>query len=235
MHNGEAGEEKHWAKLSNPVNQVAEEEGGLVAPEASPPLLITDWGMHRYAGKAPDQEWLVDNILPRRVPGLIAAIGGLGKSYILLDLCLKVAGGDQTMHTETAFGGNIIHNGKVVFFGAEDSASSIHRRIDAISNPTLRDRAENNLFIVPMPDAGGTNAFIGQHQGQYSFTAFYQNIKKQLLDFGEVALVVIDPLQAFAHADKVRLRLAFYGCINKVHYFLVGRSLTIRRPFGLYQ
>ena len=52
-----------------------------------------------------------------------------------------------------------------------------------------------------MPDAGGTNAFIGQYQGQYSFTAFYQNIKQQLLEFGEVALVVIDPLQAFAHAD----------------------------------
>lgn len=201
LHNVEAGSEKHLANLSNPLNQVSEEGSILVAPDATPPLLITDWGMHRYAGKAPDQEWLVDNILPRRVPGLIAAIGGLGKSYILLDLCLKVAGGDQTMHTETAFGGNIIHNGKVVFFGAEDSASSIHRRIDAISNPTLRDRAENNLFIVPMPDAGGTNAFIGQHQGQYSFTAFYQNIKKQLLDFGEVALVVIDPLQAFAHAD----------------------------------
>lgn len=186
---------------ANSHSQVLEEGGGLVAPEATPPLLITDWGMHRYAGKAPDQEWLIDNILPRRVPGLIAAIGGLGKSYILLDLCLKVAGGDQTMHTETAFGGNITHNGKVVFFGAEDSASSIHRRIDAISNPTLRDRAENNLFIVPMPDAGGTNAFIGQHQGQYSFTAFFKDIKKQLLDFGEVALVVIDPLQAFAHAD----------------------------------
>ena len=201
LHNVEAGSEKHLAISSNPLNQVSEEESVLVAPDTTPPLLITDWGMHRYAGKAPDQEWLVDNILPRRVPGLIAAIGGLGKSYILLDLCLKVAGGDQTMHTETAFGGNIIHNGKVVFFGAEDSASSIHRRIDAISNPTLRDRAENNLFIVPMPDAGGTNAFISQHQGQYGFTAFYQNIKKQLLEFGEVALVVIDPLQAFAHAD----------------------------------
>lgn len=201
LHNVEAGSEKHLEKIRNPLNQVSEEGSVLVAPDATPPLLITDWGMHRYSGKAPEQEWLIDNILPKRVPGLIAAIGGLGKSYILLDLCLKVAGGDQTMHTETAFGGNVSHNGKVVFFGAEDSASSIHRRIEGISNPTLRDRAENNLFIVPMPDAGGTNAFIGQYQGQYSFTAFYQNIKKQLLEFGEVALVVIDPLQAFAHAD----------------------------------
>ena len=201
LHNVEAGSEKHLSMSSNSHNQVSEEGSVLVAPDAIPPLLITDWGMHRYAGKAPDQEWLIDNILPRRVPGLIAAIGGLGKSYILLDLCLKVAGGDQAMHTETAFGGNVSHNGKVVFFGAEDSASSIHRRIDGISNPTLRDRAEKNLFIVPMPDAGGISAFISQHQGQYGFTAFYQNIKKQLLEFGEVALVVVDPLQAFAHAD----------------------------------
>ena len=94
-------------------------------------------------------EFLIDNILPVRVPGLLAAVGGLGKSYILLDLCMKVAGGDQSLHKEQALGGTILKNGKVVFLGAEDSADSIHRRIESIAGPNLAERAAGNLFVVP--------------------------------------------------------------------------------------
>ena len=158
-------------------------------------------GMHRYSGEAPDQEWLIENILPARVPGLVAAIGGLGKSFILLDLCMKVAGGDQAMHSEQAFGGKVSRNGKVVFFGAEDSAASMHRRIANISDQTLRDRAAANLFVVPMPDAGGPQPFIEQVMGQYSITPVYSSLRDQLLAMEDVALIVIDPLQAFAAAD----------------------------------
>ena len=202
LHGVEPASEKHLDKAPPNGIQVSEESLALVAPVPTAfHLNISDWGMERYEGKAPEQEWLIENILPVRVPGLIAAIGGLGKSYILLDLALKIAGGDEVMHTELAFGGKVTHYGKVVFFGAEDSASSMHRRIESISNDLLRERAKDNLFVIPMPDAGGTNPFITNFQGQYTATEFYNNVRKQLLDMGDVALVVIDPLQAFAHAD----------------------------------
>ena len=162
---------------------------------------ITDWGMKRYQGAAPEMEWLIDGVLPRRVPGLISAIGGLGKSFILLDLAMKVAGGDQGMHQERAFGGRVVHNGKVVFFGAEDSANSMHRRIASIGGPNLRDRAADNLFVVPMPDAGGPTPLIVNAMGQYAVTPAYEEIRKQLLEIGDIALIIIDPLQAFAAAD----------------------------------
>lgn len=162
---------------------------------------ITDWGMKRYSGEPPEMEWLVDGILPRRVPGLISAIGGLGKSFILLDLAMKVAGGDQGMHQETALGGRVVHNGKVVFFGAEDSANSMHRRIASIGGANLRDRAADNLFVVPMPDAGGPTPLIVNMMGQYSVTPAYEEIRRQLLALGDLALIIIDPLQAFAAAD----------------------------------
>lgn len=162
---------------------------------------ITDWGMKRYAGEPPEQQWLIDGILPRRVPGLISAIGGLGKSFILLDLAMKVAGGDQGMHQELALGGRVAHNGKVVFFGAEDSANSMHRRIASIGGPNLRDRVADNLFVVPMPDAGGPTPLIVNAMGQYSVTTAFEEIRKQLLELGDIALIIIDPLQAFAAAD----------------------------------
>lgn len=202
LENVEPGSEKHLERLPPAATSVGEAKEARVAPASSAsPLIITDWGMHRYSGEAPDQEWLIENILPARVPGLVAAIGGLGKSFILLDLCMKVAGGDQAMHSEQAFGGKVVRNGKVVFFGAEDSAASMHRRIANISDQTLRDRAAANLFVVPMPDAGGPQPFIEQVMGQYSITPVYSSLRDQLLEMGDVALIVIDPLQAFAAAD----------------------------------
>jgi hypothetical protein len=183
----------------SPVDAALAAHAGKISTHE--PLLLSDWTLSRYSGEPPEQEWLIENILPRRIPGLIAAIGGLGKSYILLDLAMKVAGGDQSMHQETALGGKVLHNGKVVFLGAEDSAASMHRRIAAISDPSLRIRAADNLIVVPLPDAGGPMAMIQNVMGQYSVTPEYQNIRKQLLDMQEVSLVVIDPLQAFAHAD----------------------------------
>jgi hypothetical protein len=169
--------------------------------EAGGRLNITDWGMENYAGEAPDQEWLIENILPKRIPGLIASMGGMGKSYILLDLALKVAGGELGIHSERALGGDISSYGKVVMFGAEDSKESVHRRIASIADQTLRDRAKGNLFVVPMPDAGGAVGLIQNVMGQYSITEQYLEIRKQLLEFDDLKLVIIDPLQAFAMAD----------------------------------
>lgn len=200
LHNVEPGSEKPPERMLS-APQTPQAVGGSVEPPEQRSLRISDWGMSRYAGEAPEQEWLIENILPRRVPGLIAAVGGLGKSFILLDLAMKVAGGDQGMHQETALGGKVIHNGKVVFMGAEDSANSMHRRISNISGPNLRERASGNLFVVPMPDAGGPMPFIQNVMGQYSVTPEFADVRQQLQDLGDIALVIIDPLQAFAAAD----------------------------------
>ena len=189
---------------SHITNNVVSIGRGNGLDRVAPPirsLTISDWGMDRYSGTAPEQEWLIENILPKKVPGLLCAIGGLGKSYILLDLALKVAGGDNNMHQEYALGGKVMHNGKVVFLSAEDSADSMHRRIDAIDDTQLKKRASGNLFVIPMPDAGGTPPIIQQQLGMYSISPQFEDIKNQLKEMGDIALLVIDPLQAFAHAD----------------------------------
>ena len=194
----QGGSESPAEGFAPKIPSVAVSEGASL-PTA--PLRILDWGVDRYAGSAPEQEWLIENVLPKRIPGLIAAIGGLGKSFILLDLCLKVAGGDQALHQESALGGKIVHNGKVVFLGAEDSADSIHRRIESIAGPNLMQRAAGNLFVVPLPDAGGPVPLIQNVMGQYAITPQYLELRRQLKGMGDIALIVIDPLQAFAHAD----------------------------------
>lgn len=164
-------------------------------------LQITDWNIRRFAGQAPEQEWLVNGVLPMRVPGLIAAQGGVGKSGMMLEFVCKVAGGDNAMHTERMFGHEITQYGKAVFIGAEDSMASLHRRIDGLPDQTIRARAEDKLFIVPLPDAGGPLGFVLDTREGYVATDEYAALHEQLVGLGDLKLIVFDPLQAFVHAD----------------------------------
>ena len=171
------------------------------ATQKSASLQIADWNIRRFAGKAPEQEWLVNGVLPMRVPGLLAAQGGVGKSGMMLEFVCKVAGGDNAMHTERMFGHEINQYGKAVFIGAEDSMASLHRRIDGLPDQTIRARAEDRLFIVPLPDAGGPLGFVLDTREGYVATDEYAMLHEQLVALGDLKLIVFDPLQAFVHAD----------------------------------
>ena len=165
-------------------------------------LSITNWGLDKFQGTPEPVQWLVNGIIPMKIPMLLAAIGGLGKSYLALDLALKIAGGsdDWNSDEQLALGGQIKKFGKVVFFTAEDSAGAVHRRLDNMDSD-LRQKAEGNLFVVPLPDAGGAHAWISNSQGQLHHTMQYLEIRDQLLAMDDLVLVIIDPLQAFVHAD----------------------------------
>jgi RecA-family ATPase len=52
-----------------------------------------EWTADRYAGEAPPIRWLCRGTIPLGVPVLVAAMGGLGKSYLALDLALHTAAG----------------------------------------------------------------------------------------------------------------------------------------------
>ena len=167
-------------------------------------LHLEDWHVGRFKGAPPEMEYLVEGIFPKGVPALLAASGGIGKSFALLDLALKVAlfSGDSPFEvTPFAFGGRVAKGGKVVFLTAEDSADSVHRRLAQISTPDELEKASPNLVVVPLPDATGAIALINEGMGVVSMTEHYHDLMRQLNAMEDVALVIIDPLQAFCWAD----------------------------------
>jgi RecA-family ATPase len=167
-------------------------------------LHLDDWHVARFKGEPPEMEYLVEGIFPQGVPALLAASGGIGKSFALLDLALKVAlfrGDDPFEVTPFAFGGRVTKGGKVVFLTAEDSADSVHRRLAQISTSEELERASPNLVVVPLPDATGAIALVNEGMGVVSMTEHYHDLMDQLLHMEDVALVIIDPLQAFCWAD----------------------------------
>ena len=64
---------------------------------------------------------------------MIAAMGGLGKSYLALDLALKIAAGVAGLEQpRLILGGRIAIDGTAVVVTAEDSFDAVHRRLNRI-------------------------------------------------------------------------------------------------------
>lgn len=197
-----AASDDDWDKLPEGVESPAAKPAAQIVVEHKE-LVVSEWSISRYVGEPPAVKWLIEGVIPAGIPMLLAAIGGLGKSFLLLDLALKVAGGGEAWDdlTQVAFGGKVAKFGKVVFLTAEDSAAAVHRRLDGLGNAELRGKATEKLFVIPLPDAGGAFPFISEDATGLHHTDGYIRLREQLLALGDIALVIFDPLQAFVHAD----------------------------------
>ena len=85
-----------------------------------------EWNADLITGPAPPIEWIVQGALPRGVPCLLAAMGDVGKSFKLLELCLRVATYDhrRELLDHPIFGGSIVAEGAAVFLTAEDNRNN---------------------------------------------------------------------------------------------------------------
>jgi hypothetical protein len=122
---------------------------------------------------------------------------------MMLDLALNVASGGNEWHdTAPTFMGNKIKTfGKVVYLSAEDSKGTIHRRLKSIMPPEVHERVKENLFVIPLPDAGGVFPIIKQDSAGLHITQAYADLFEQLREIEGLVLIIIDPLQAMVHAD----------------------------------
>jgi len=165
-------------------------------------LILKDWNGHRYEGRAPEQRWLVQNAIPLGVPIILAAMGGVGKSFMALDLALHVSMTTTTLSFPyTVFGGALKEHGSAVILAAEDSYETIHRRFNRIDEHDKRVLAGDRLVVVPMPSVGGPRPLIDVEGGVPGKTAFFEDLKLQLQEMDDLKLIVVDPLQAFVMAD----------------------------------
>jgi hypothetical protein len=187
------GGRRKW-NIPNPTHAVE---------DALPPTIdLMQWTADRYAGEAKPIEWLCRGTIPLGMPALIAAMGGLGKSYLALDLALQIAAGVAGLEQpRKILGGRIAVEGTAVIVTAEDSFHAVHRRLNRIDPTSRRLRHPKRLIVLPLPDAGGSRPLIGMNGKALTRMPFFDDLKRQLAGFTDLRLVVIDPLQAFALAD----------------------------------
>lgn len=89
--------------------------------------LLSVYGASEFMDRtAPEFQWLVPGLIPLAVPTVLAAKGGLGKSYLALQLCIALATGKSFLDfPERA-------PVAAVYFGLEDSKDTFHHRFQAI-------------------------------------------------------------------------------------------------------
>lgn len=162
---------------------------------------LYDWQANVYEGKAPEQQFLVDQTFPMGVVSILAAMGDTGKGMLTLDLALKVAFGHPNDLTITAFGNRVGQHGTAVIFTAEDDQAEVHRRLERLDPYGQRLRRPDKLLIVPLPNAGGAFPLVSVTKDGPEATKQFHHIKEQLLKIADLKLIVFDPLSSFIHAD----------------------------------
>jgi hypothetical protein len=188
-----AGGRRKWgtANLAHPLGD-----------DTKPSIDLMEWTADRYVGEAKPIRWLCRGTIPLGVPVLVAAMGGLGKSYLALDLALQVAAGVAGLEQpRLIFGGRIDAQGTAVLITAEDGFDAIHRRLNRIDPTSRRLRHPQKLIVLPLPNAGGAQPLIGGEGRSLTSSRFFVSIMDQITRIDDLRLVAFDPLQAFVSAD----------------------------------
>ena len=169
------------------------------AADAIQQMDITRWrAVDRFIGEPKVRQWLIEGVFPQAQAALIAAAGGVGKSFLLLALAREVAAFDGIWATApTLFGGPLASHGVAIYVTAEDDAIEVHNRLNAIGP------IPDQLYVLPLPDAGGAVPLFApdpSSRGPATTTAWV-GLERQLKAMPGLRLVVLDPLQPLCALD----------------------------------
>jgi len=160
---------------------------------------LSDWlACERFVGPPVARQWLVEGIFPMAQTSLIAAAGGVGKSFLLLALAREIAAfeGDR-LNAPLCFGGALNVAGTAVYVTAEDDAIEMHNRLLSLGP------IPPNLVTLPLPDAGGAKPLFAPESGSRNpgTTVYWAQLTEQLLRIPQLRLIVLDPLQPLCALD----------------------------------
>lgn len=159
---------------------------------------LSDWTARSFEGEPDPVEYLVDGVIESGVPGMVAAMGEVGKSYALLELSRRVAFGSSSL-AAPIFGGQVVQEGTAVFLTGEDDRNALHRRLAAIDPKGARFAEKGDkLIAVPLPSVGPVKPYWRQDRHGPVETDEWRRLGDQLTAIHDLRLVIIDPLQLFA-------------------------------------
>lgn len=152
----------------------------------------------RFAGPAPELEYLIHEFLPRKGTGLLSGATTIGKSMFTLELGACLATGIPLFqHRATT-------PCRVLILAAEDDDDELHRRIAEIRAwlrgfnrhrwDAVQCALDDNLHVIST--IGIAAHLTMRAQGAWTFSKDVDVIAKHAADIG-ASLVVLDPLSRF--------------------------------------
>lgn len=165
---------------------------------------IASWRADSWVvGDKPVRQFLVEGYLQRGKHQMIAAEGGAGKTFLCLDLALKIAAWEPGDDYRWC-GSKVVSGGTVVFLTFEDDKEEMHIRIHDIDKEGLRQKAGAKFIVVPTINAGGgfTIAVADPKSGEARASNRWSNVVEQLAQIKDLALVIVDTLNATLHGEE---------------------------------
>ena len=204
----DAGPEERRALIEAAVSTRSEDVSKpvLVIKETVPRVRLADnTAAFLFTGrKPPVQVWLVDSVIPFGRGGVFAAPGDTGKGMLMVDLAVKVATPEPAgldTNPPQAFGHTVARRGAVVILSAEDDTDELHRRVLAL-HPDIEPAAAVRLHILPYPDLTERSpTYMVGDANKVDPTQEFRDVYAELKGLRDLALVIIDPLSAFAGVD----------------------------------
>ena len=166
-------------------------------------------GIQVLRGNFPAPPELVKTLLPTGL-SLLAGKSKIGKSYLLLDLCLSVATGSPLLDLDC-------EEGKVVYLALEDTPRSLQQRMQTLHSVKSfdPDKLDANLCLVP-----SSSRVPRMPQG-------FDWLKKATED---AKLVVIDTFERFRPSDLDGTRHSYsgdYAILEELKTWSEERSLAV--------
>lgn len=199
--------EKIRAEFTGLLNKDTATNGPMLpAKEAKPTdLVLSDWEVHKWApfGSTGVREFLVDKLIFNSLLQMLVAEGGAGKSYLLLDLALKVSAWSPGSGL-TWLGQEVKDGGTVVYFTTEDDVNELKIRLGEIDKDNLRAVAGKKLIVVPLAQAGGAFPLVEYDPQTREARASrrWKPARDALMAIPDLRLFIVDTLNSVMHGDE---------------------------------
>jgi RecA-family ATPase len=164
------------------------------------------------AEPAPPRQWAVLDRIPLRQPTLLSGEGAVGKTLLALHLCAAHALGRDWIST-------LPEPGPAVYFGCEDDADELHRRVADIAThfgATFADLKAGGLHLASF---AGRCALLGaaNRAGVIEPTPLFHRLHKAARDIQPKTLVIDTSADVFAGNENDRMQVRqFVGLLRRL-------------------
>lgn len=172
---------------------------------------LLSWAViNRTDSEPPEQRDLVQGILRAGNKNMLVAEGAAGKSFLMMDLALKLAAAGGNWPQQTWLGQPVspdCEGGTVVLISAEDDADELHRRWHMLDpDYSRRRRAGTRLLALPLDSLGGSFPFVADDKSG-ALTEKWHRLLTRLIEHSQqpgvkIIAVIIDTLNATYHAEE---------------------------------
>lgn len=192
------------AEFAGLANKDRAEKGEIIPVVKAQELVIKDWVVRKWdKGPLEPRRFLVSDLIMDGKHQLLVAEGGAGKTFLMLDLALKVATWKPGC-ANTWLGHKVNYGGSVVYMTTEDDLQELRLRMHEIDPEGKRHSCEDKLHIIPLIEAGGSFPLVEKdpRTGSSCSSERWKDALKQMAAIPDLKLFMLDTLNSTLHGEE---------------------------------